>query len=514
VSFYPTSSASHNQFSVEAFALYYSDRGSTLFASLDQLRRDVSAEMDAETKGKLGQFLTPSSVAAFMASLFTDSGSQPVRLLDAGAGVGALTTAFIKEWERRNTHCKISITTYEVDDKLRAHLATVLAEHATEYEIRDTDFIEDSTHRLFFGVGAEYTHAILNPPYKKINTKSEHRLQLRTLGIETVNLYSAFVAIAIKALVPGGELVAIIPRSFCNGPYYRPFRDIILRETSIMRMHLFGARDKAFKEDAVLQENIIIHLVKGGEQGDVKISTSTDDSFSDLLVRSFPFEQIVFPSDRERFFHVPTSAEPTLLEHSDAFSTSLSELGIEVSTGPVVDFRMRADIQQMPVPGTVPLLYPGHFTDTGVQWPKPDGKKPNAIRYDDRTAKWFFPVGHYAVVRRFSAKEERRRLYAGYVSPEPFSAYQALGFENHLNVFHRGKRGIDELLAKGLTAFFNSTAADTYFRRFNGHTQVNATDLRAMRYPDLQTLTALGRKLRAASLSDQETVDSALLSLV
>jgi adenine-specific DNA-methyltransferase len=126
-----------------------------------------------------------------------------------------------------------------------------------------------------------FTHAILNPPYKKINSMSRHRLLLRQVGIETVNLYSAFVALTIELMQPGGHIVAIIPRSFCNGPYYRPFREIILSNTAIKHMHLFGARDRAFKDDGVLQENIIIVLERGVPQGSVAVSTSTDDSLTD-----------------------------------------------------------------------------------------------------------------------------------------------------------------------------------------------------------------------------------------
>ncbi len=59
-----------------------------------------------------------------------------------------------------------------------------------------------------------------------------------------------------------------------------------------------------------------------------------------------------------------------------------------------------------------------------------------------------------------------------------------LGFENHLNVFHEDKHGLPETLAYGLAVFLNTTAVDENFRRFNGHTQVNATDLRLMKYPE------------------------------
>ena len=68
-----------------------------------------------------------------------------------------------------------------------------------------------------------------------------------------------------------------------------------------------------------------------------------------------------------------------------------------------------------------------------------------------------------------------------------------LGFEKHLNLFHENKRGLPEALARGLAAYLNTSAVDEHFRSFNGHTQVNATDLRQIRYPSLDALTALGK---------------------
>ncbi|MDE9591209.1 Eco57I restriction-modification methylase domain-containing protein, partial [Xenorhabdus bovienii] len=82
-------------------------------------------------------------------------------------------------------------------------------------------------------------------------SSSAHRISLSNAGIETVNLYSGFVALALKQLRQGGELVAIIPRSFCNGPYYQPFREQLLSETSIKHIHIFDSRNTAFAEDKV-----------------------------------------------------------------------------------------------------------------------------------------------------------------------------------------------------------------------------------------------------------------------
>jgi adenine-specific DNA-methyltransferase len=69
--------------------------------------------------------------------------------------------------------------------------------------------------------------------------------------------------------------------------------------------------------------------------------------------------------------------------------------------------------------------------------------------------------------------------------------------------------GLDRKLATGLFAYLNSTMVDHYFRRFSGHTQVNATDLRKLNYPDRNVLQAMGAELKTVDLS-QEALDKLL----
>lgn len=479
----------------------------------DSVRREV-APLTAQThKAEFGQFMTPSSVARFMASLFPPSTQQTCRLLDAGAGVGALSCAFLDRWVNGDFGFEsVEATAYEIDEKLRGHLAQHLAGYSrVTPRIIAGDYIELATAEGLQDRG--YTHAILNPPYKKINSRSAHRLALRSAGIETVNLYSAFVALAVGEVAPGGQIVAIIPRSFCNGPYYRPFRDFILGRAAIRHMHLFDSRNKAFRDDQVLQENIIIRLERGGQQGPVTVTTSTDDSFSDLTTNEHPFDRIVFPDDPERFIHVPTTTEKSAIELSPAVRYSLVDIGVKVSTGPVVDFRLKAHLREMPEQGTVPLIYPGHLSMTGTVWPVPGFKKPNAIMRNDETEKWLYPNGFYCVVRRFSSKEEKRRVVASLVDPAAFGEHSVLGFENHMNLFHEDKHGLPEELARGLVVFLNTTAVDEYFRRFNGHTQVNATDLKLMKYPCRDTLIQLGEWAMQQGNLTQEQIDAKLGTL-
>lgn len=486
-----------------------------MLSVVEQTRLRVSRNTEAKRKSQLGQFLTPARTAQFMAGLFVVKDNLDCRLLDAGAGIGSLSSAFLERCVDGDLNFKkIEVTAFELDSLIHKELNNALSSYKNmlpmDYEILGGDFIEQAVNQIQFGSGKGYTHAILNPPYKKISSHSRHRLLLRQADIETVNLYSAFVALALAMMSPGGQVVAIIPRSFCNGPYYRPFRDFVLERAAIRHMHLFDSRSKAFKDDDVLQENIILLLERDGQQGEVTVTTSTDDSFADLATNTHPFNRIVFPDDTERFIHVPTSVERNAIELSSAIHCSLEDIGIKVSTGPVVDFRLKEHLRAMPEAGTVPLLYPAHFAGQSIEWPKPDIKKPNAIQRNAETEKWLYPNGYYCVVRRFSSKEEKRRIVASVVQPDSFFDAKMLGLENHLNVYHENKHGLPEALAHGLSVYLNTTGVDENFRRSSGHTQVNATDLKMMKYPNRGALIKLGEWAMRSFEPTQSMIDEQL----
>ncbi len=479
-----------------------------LLSRADASRKIACGKLKVETKSAFGQYMTPATVASFMASLFPAPSNQNIRLLDPGAGVGSLTSAFVEHLCKGKAGYRIDVDAYEIDPVLRLYLeknldlceATAAKNGGSvTWHVFADDFITEASRKvsslnsLWPEKVDRYTHCIMNPPYKKISSASHHRVCLHAAGIETVNLYSAFVALSVLLLEEGGYLVAIVPRSFCNGPYYRSFREFLLKHAAIRRIHLFGSRKKAFREDKVLQENVIVVLEKGGRQRGVTVSTSTDDTLADAAGSEYPFGEIVREDDKEVFIHIPARPEADFFKDAKAFSYTLSEIGIQVSTGPVVDFRMKDQLRAMPEAGAVPLLYPCHFKGQFMQWPIEGGKKPNAIRENKDTQKWLYPKGFYTVVRRFSSKEERRRIVASVVDPAVFGEAEKIGLENHLNVFHSNKEPLTEVLARGLAVFLNSTAVDENFRRFSGHTQVNATDLKLMKYPSRKALSELGR---------------------
>jgi adenine-specific DNA-methyltransferase len=498
-----------------------------MFPSVQRTSKTDEANSRREYKRELGQFLTPQPIASLLASLF-DIGSDDLRLLDPGAGAGALSLALIRRiCELTKPPRSVHVTAYEIDASLIERLResfeeclTICSQSGVEFsfEIVVEDFVAAGVELvkvdLFNRSQTPFNAVILKPPYRKINSDSATRMRLSSVGIETSNLYTAFLTLSSRLLSDGGQLVSITPRSFCNGPYFKPFRKEFLSEMTLKRIHVFDSRSRAFAEDSVLQENVILHAIRStSRSGRVLISSSSGDPLGAINERSSAYEDVVLPNDPNLFIHiVGRKSETNIREELSSLVTSLPSLCMEVSTGRVVVFRAKDSLRFQESGDTVPLIYSAHFVNGFVAWPKRKSKKPNWIVRSESTEQLLVPSGIYVLVKRFTSKEERKRIVAAVYDPNRVSAND-VGFENHLNYFHSFGRGLPLEVAKGLALFLNSTLVDGYFRQFNGHTQVNATDLRSLKYPTRDQLEQLGRMINA-EFPDQAEVDRLVKSEV
>lgn len=487
--------------------------------STDITRIHLSPKLNLKQRSEFGQFLTPAPVARFMAGQFSNL-SGHVSLLDPGAGVGSLTAAFVERLLSNSAQVdSCLITAYEIETTFLSSLDKCLTDCCValekkgitaNYYLQKKNFIESYNNislPLFTTLSNSFTHVILNPPYKKINSQSFEKKNLINLGIETVNLYSAFVWLAMLQLAKDGELVAITPRSFCNGAYFRPFRQAFLQEMAFQKIHIIASRSLAFSEDAVLQENIIFHAAKTDAKPKfIEISINSEqalDNFSEM--RLVPYNQVIEKNDPEMFIHIVTnSLEDFLRVQMNKFSSTLEELCLDVSTGPVVDFRLKSALRNCLDEQSVPLLYPESIKAGKVVFPPNNPRKSIAIEKNQETQKWLVQSGWYVLIKRFSAKEEKRRVVAAVCSPVDTSEF---GIENHLNYYHAQGKGMNPDLARGLATFLNSTLFDHYFRQFSGHTQVNATDLRRIKYPCKDDLIQLGSQI-GDCVYNQEQLDT------
>ncbi len=95
-----------------------------------------------------------------------------------------------------------------------------------EVVVRIDDFILANTRRTLFNDGPEasFNLTILNPPYFKLRKESPQAQKMEHVVHGQPNIYALFMAVAADLLLPGGEMVAITPRSYFNGPYFKRFR--------------------------------------------------------------------------------------------------------------------------------------------------------------------------------------------------------------------------------------------------------------------------------------------------
>jgi adenine-specific DNA-methyltransferase len=494
-----------------------------LLKKAEYRRIEASSKLDSKTRSALGQFFTPAAVSQLMAQMVEDVKTDKIRLLDSGAGTGMLTAAFIKElcgWHERPK--EIDLTVYEIDCQLIPYLKQTLADCQElcrnfdikfSAEIKNEDFISGNasalSNNLFSCERRAFDIVLLNPPYGKINNASQSSKTLRAVGIEVPNLYAAFLALAAEFLSPNGQMIAITPRSFCNGTYFRRFRQFFLQRMTFKRFHVFDSRIAAFRDDDVLQENVIFQAVKNSDKTPkIIVSTSKTPDDEDFVFREIEQSELVRPKDKELFIHLGADElNNPVAERIKRFQTELTDLGLSVSTGRVVDFRVKNFLRrELNGENTAPLIYPHHLKKGFVCYPKPHPKKCGAIVVANETENLFVETGVYVLVKRFSAKEERRRITAAVFEPRCVER-EKIGFENHLNYFHAAGKGIETTLARGLALYLNSSLVDAYFRQFNGHTQVNAGDLRYLKYPTRAELENLGETF-LDQFPEQSEIDS------
>jgi adenine-specific DNA-methyltransferase len=490
-----------------------------LLERTEHRRRRIWAELDPGRRTALGQVFTPGAVAEFLASLIDLPKSGTFTVLDPGAGIGSLSVAVVARAMREAPGIDLHLVSFELDERLIGPLEETLDDcraAAAHENVSVTAHVVTGNFLTWASAVASGDEArgvpplnacVMNPPYRKINNGDAERLAVERLGLRVTNLYPAFLALAAAILEPGGQLSAITPRSFANGTYFRPFREFFLGLMALERLHVYESRGAVFGDSDVLQENVVFRATRGGARNTVVLSVSHGTNDARIEARTVPYAQVVHPNDPQCFVRIPIDAADALVaERIAALPCVLGEIGLQVSTGRVVDFRAREHLRMVPEAGTVPLVYPGHLRASRIAWPS-DGKKPNALASNNATEALLLPNENYVLVKRFTSKEERRRVVAALASREDLPG-EHVAFENHLNVFHLDSRGLDRATAVGLVCFLNCTLVDVYVRQFSGHTQINAGDLRHLRYPSAAELRSIGVAVGEDPIpADQAEVD-------
>ena len=471
-----------------------------------------------------GLYLTSVGVAQYMAGRI-EVRAPRLRLLDPAAGAGVLCCAVVEALVNRAAEetgtkpAHVEIVAHEADEDLLAPLRAVLA-YLTDWarqrglavavDVSGEDFLRACSAGLGANVAlfaadppALFDVVVANPPYFKIAKDDPRARALAEIVHGQPNIYAFFMAVAARLLRPEGRFVFITPRSFASGPYFRRFRGAFFRLIQPTEVHVFRSRRDAFRRDDVLQENVILCGVRRDRWAQAAdaaqlLVTSSDgkDDMGQPGKCIVPMKRALDLSSADKVLRLPTcGADEAVVEVVDAWPSSLQAFGLNISTGPVVPFRAAKYICDAgEVPQThAPLLWMNHVQPLRTTWPLAR-HKPEYIAHED-TGALLLPNKNYVLIRRFSAKEEPRRLTA---APHLANTLHApvVGLENHLNYIHRPGGDLTEDEAWGLATLYSSRLLDRYFRTINGNTQVSATELRTMPLPAHDVIVNLGRQIR------------------
>ncbi len=461
-------------------------------------------DMPKKERKKYGQFFTSKETARFMAQLYNiPDNKSKVSILDAGAGSGILACALLERLEKMVSVQTIELTCYENDDNilglLKENLYTCQANSKKDIHIHIitdnyiTSQYLDFNHMLGGNLNPKkYDFVIGNPPYMKIPKDAPEATAMPDVCYGAPNLYFIFAAMGLFNLDVDGEMVYIIPRSWTSGAYFKRFRQYFLTEGKLEHIHLFVSRNKVFDKEDVLQETIIIKVKKTNQTPkDVTITSSQSNSdFVNLTSLTVPYSLVVSGEDYYVYL-VTDEKEVSVLERLHRFDKTLPDIGVRMKTGLTVDFRNREILRDDAEDGAIPLFYSQHIKQGEVQFPIQKEHEyvvtdQKGLMQDNR---------NYLFVKRFTAKEERRRLQCGVYLSKKYPQYKKISTQNKINFVDGLITEMSECLVYGLYVIFNSTLYDEYYRILNGSTQVNSTEINAMPVPDLESIQEMGRTL-------------------
>ncbi|MBA4291228.1 MAG: hypothetical protein C0439_19860 [Pseudomonas sp.] len=261
---------------------------------------------------RLGQFMTPDSIATLLASQLRAGGAT---LLELGAGEGALISAV------RDRFSGLRTLAVERDAILAQALRTV----------SDKVIVGDARSRRVqdaISKHAPFDYAIGNPPFAVASSRRGKTDDVLSWGLHDPvrgpRLDAAFVAQSLQALRPTGSAAFILPLAFFTDECFRTFRALLVQRFANIRVlqlpvDVFGSAEVStalcsFHGAKTRRSRIEVGLA------------NSDGRVLDLM--QVPPSEAIYRLDHE--FHKDIA---TLRKWVAADAPTLSSLGVQVVRG-------------------------------------------------------------------------------------------------------------------------------------------------------------------------------------
>ena len=489
----------------------------------DSIGLTYAASTSDKHKKDNGQFFTPKQISDFMANLAKPN-LDKISILDPGCGTAILSCSLIEKLVSDSEIKEIDLTLYETDKSVVTQtklVADYLAQWLENknvkfnYSINELDFVIDNSeafnaNSLFETENVkQFDYIISNPPYFKISKADKRASVAKELVYGQPNIYSIFMGLSAKLLKSKGELIFITPRSFAAGNYFKAFRQSFFNEVSISDIHIFESRNKMFKSDNVLQENIILRATKT-QNTSIRVTVSKcDKGLQNPTEYFYSTKELIDLKSKDKLLYIPSNQnEYDTIKIFKKWNNTLNDFNIKISTGPVVAFRCTDFLKnEGQVNGAIaPLVWLHNVKEMEFVYPLQKGSKPSLIKNNEDSRKVLLKNKNYIFLRRFSSKDDKSRLVCCPYFAQSIDT-EMVGIENHINYIYRpnGELNNDEIW--GISALYSSSLFDTFFRTFNGNTQVGASELKQIKMPPLKDIEVIGNKVKQSQNHNKQEID-------
>lgn len=474
---------------------------------------------DPQDVKEFGKFYTPAPVVSHVLARLGYPGEHDRGLMDPACGTGA----FLGHAARRYLEARPGASWEDLVREIRGvdvdPVAVLIArarilevaldaglqieEFPFNVECRDAlDTGPFPNGTLFDGderdaTGEDFGYVVGNPPYGKVHSSDPRVWPFKDTIHGHANLYGVFLALAIGMLGECGRIGFVVPRSFASGLYFKNLRRHLLSALHIDEVDVFGSRGGVFP--GVLQETLLLLGTKGGGPGTTVVREPKDPG--ELAAGHDHGRVVVVPEGKlslgPRYDHaLILSADPAaheVLTRVRRRSKPLADHGLKASTGRLVWNRVKEHLRTAPEPDALRVYWPANVRPGAFDPSVLEKAKPNYAVLNDRTRGALSRPEDLVVTKRTSAKEQARRIEAGFVAGDHPGLAGGFFLENHLNFVRRISGSVD---LRVVSAVLNASITNALFAMVNGNTQVSATELMHLPLPE--------------NLADPELVDLAV----
>lgn len=470
------------------------------------LSRLAASGKHPHERQKLGQYFTSKDTAKFISSFSAyTSGTEQVRILDPGTGTGVLSCALVESIINKNPSVSIHLVCYEVDKSIFPYTRLSL-EYLKEwaaskkavlsYSLLETDFIL-ANQNLFqpeYVCSENFDIVISNPPFFKLSTNDERNVISENIIFGQKNIYSLFIIAAVKLLKYGGELLFLVPRSFCSGSYFGEFRELLNKHLMYEHIHLFTSGLKIFGSDGVVNDSIMVKarkmdIIENEYCFLISSSVNTGLKPGNLYNYTFNKEKNIIP--------LPASGNDIkILETVSSWPESLANLGYLVSCGNV----LKSDIENFtaeknsPDSDKTPVITLEELNCFVLKDLNQEIAFLHFIKKCYETERFFIKNKNYIFLRRYNKMGRERKISAiSYINS--FEQFFSVCVDKQLLYIHKqsGEFEIAELL--GLTSILNSEVMNSYLKIVYGNINLSIAELLNMPLPSLEIIIETGQKI-------------------